>query len=246
MRSGPLMLALAALAASGAAAQEPERRMLDDAEAAAFRGVGRLNIAGRRFCSATLISEQVAVTAAHCLYHPRTGRAVPLDELRFVAGLRRDEVAALRDVTASSVPLDFVFDESLNLSGVRADIALVALDAPVTAEEAAPLPVGGELAPGDSVTIVSYARDRSQAASIQEGCVVEMVLEAVATVPCAVTFGASGAPVLAGEGDDRRLAGIVSAIGTMEGGGELTFVVRLEPHLAALQAQLDAAPADGP
>ena len=54
-------------------------------EALAFHGVGRLNIAGSRFCTATLIAPDVIVTAAHCLFHPQTGKRVPESELRFVA-----------------------------------------------------------------------------------------------------------------------------------------------------------------
>ena len=57
--------------------------MLEAEEAVALRGVGRLNVAGTRFCTATLISETVIVTAAHCLFDPRTpcagaDRGVPL------------------------------------------------------------------------------------------------------------------------------------------------------------------------
>ena len=51
--------------------------MLGPEEAAAYRGVGRLNIAGTRFCTATLIAPAVVLTAAHCLFHPRTGARVP-------------------------------------------------------------------------------------------------------------------------------------------------------------------------
>ena len=84
----PLLLVAAATVA--AVAQEaPERRILSGEEGAAYAGVGRLNIAGRRFCTATLVEPSVVATAAHCLYHPRTGARVPVSELRFVAGFRR-------------------------------------------------------------------------------------------------------------------------------------------------------------
>ena len=48
-----LALLLACLAAAPAAAEET--RLLDADAAAPYRAVGRLNIAGSRFCSATLI-----------------------------------------------------------------------------------------------------------------------------------------------------------------------------------------------
>ena len=68
-----------------------ERRPLGDEEGRAFLAVGRLNVAGRRFCTATLIEPAVIVTAAHCLFHPRTRARVPLAEFRFAAGYRRGE-----------------------------------------------------------------------------------------------------------------------------------------------------------
>ena len=93
--------------------------------------VGRLNIAGTRFCTATLIEPAVVVTAAHCLFHPRTQARVPMREIRFVAGLRRGEVAAVRRAVKAVTQPDFAFDGMASYAGVRADLALVELDEPV-------------------------------------------------------------------------------------------------------------------
>ena len=102
-----------------AAAEGPERRLLAPEEAVAFRGVGRLNVAGTRFCTATLISETVIVTAAHCLFHPRTRAEVPLAEFRFVAGLRMGKSAALRRVVRAVTQPDFAFEGFASPAGVR-------------------------------------------------------------------------------------------------------------------------------
>ena len=98
---------------------------------------------------------------------------MPLGELRFVAGLRRGERAALRRIAAVAVPADFVLDEGPGLDGVSADVALLALAASVPAEAAAPLATGAACEPDAPVSIVSYARDRPQAPSIQADCRVQ-------------------------------------------------------------------------
>ena len=141
--------------------------MLEADEAAAFRGVGRLNVAGTRFCTATLISETVIVTAAHCLFNPRTRERVPLGEFRFVAGLRLGETAAVRRVVRAVTHPDFAFEGLASPAGVGADLALLELDRPVPAEDAAAFATGDLGAEAAPLAIVSYARDRAQAPSIE-------------------------------------------------------------------------------
>jgi V8-like Glu-specific endopeptidase len=237
------LLALAPLlVAFAAAAQEaPERRILPADEGAAYAAVGRLNIAGRRFCTATLIEPAVVATAAHCLYHPRTGARVPVDELRFVAGFRRGEHAALRRVVRAVTDAAYVFDGVPDFAGVSADLALLELDAPVPAEAAAPFPAGG-LAGGD-LAIVSYARDRPQLPSIEAPCPVASDVGGVLALACGVDFGASGGPVLEGAGEDARLVAVVSAMGkVVASGADVTLAVTVEPAIAALRDALREAP----
>lgn len=237
-RGAPVGLAALAVAGllllAGVAAAE-ERRLLGAAEAAPYHAVGRLNIAGSRFCTATLIEPAVIVTAAHCLYHPRTGARVPLSEFRFVAGLRRGDVAALaRPVRAVAHPL-FVFGDPTPDS-VGADLALLELEAPVAAGDATPFAVG----PADAgpLAIVSYRRGRGQVATITDPCPQIAVTGTVLTLGCAVTYGISGAPVLAGRGATARVVAIVSAMGRGTDGRDVALTVLLDPALPALRAAL--------
>jgi protease YdgD len=231
---------LAAVTLAGAAeAQGPERRLLSIEEAVPFQGVGRLNVAGTRFCTATLISETVIVTAAHCLFHPRTRAEVPLAEFRFVAGLRMGESAALRRVVRKAIQPDFAFEGFASPKGVVADLALLELDEPVAPEDAAAFPTAEHREGGGPLAIVSYARDRAQAPSIETPCGVAAAFAGVLALDCAVNYGASGAPVLQGEGGDLRLVAVVSAMGTALATGEpVTLAVEtgpwIEPLLAAL------------
>ncbi len=245
-QSGPLRrlaraVTIAALVTLAGAAAAQERRMLDADEAVPFRGVGRLNVAGARFCTATLVAPDEALTAAHCLFHPRTRAPVPASELRFVAGLRLGETAAVRRVAEAAVHPDFRFDGAADLAGVQADLALLRLARPVPADAATPIGPGGFAPDGGPLTIVSYARDRAQAPSIEAPCGVVATFGAGAALDCTVNFGASGAPVLQGEGAGVHLVGVVSAMGLADG-RDVTLVALAEPALARLRALLDAEP----
>jgi len=241
------------LAAGAAAAGEllwpeadVERRMLLAEEARTFRAVGRLNIAGARFCTATLVSDREVLTAAHCLYHPRTRAPVPLSELRFVPGHRLDDNAGVRGVAAAAQPPGFVMLEAPTPDDLRSDIALLALDAPVDPLDAPAFATGPLLADDAPTTIVSYARDRAQAPSISEGCPAVGVIAELLVVGCEVERGVSGAPVFAGSGAEARLVAVVSAMGTLPGGGEFALSVLAAPWIDGLRADLAAAAGPAP
>ncbi len=240
MRPAALAAALALCLGATAAAQAPRQRILDVAEAAAFRAVGRLNVAGNRHCTATLIAPDVALTAAHCLFNPRTGRRAPPAEMKFVIGQWRDAYAALRGVAATAVPPDYVYDREVALGVVGADVALLRLDAPTAAEAAVPIPVGAIAAPGP-YAIVAYGRDRAYAPSLREDCALVANDGAVVALDCAVTFGVSGAPVLA-PGRSRVVA-VVSAQGVDAAGRDIALAAALAPRLEPLLAALPPAPA---
>lgn len=228
-----LALAAAALAVALAGPAPAGSRMLNAEEASEFRAVGRLNVAGRRFCTATLVSPREVITAAHCLSHPRTGAPVPVTEMRFVAGLDRGEHAALRGIERVYVAADFRFDNKAPERSVPTDLALAVLDRPIPAEAARPLALSD--APGEGpLSIVSYSRDRAQAPSLTRPCRRIPFVEDFVLLDCPATYGASGAPVLRGEGAAARIVGIVSAIGIAPG----------NRHRGTLAATADAAGLD--
>ena len=162
-------------------------------------------------------------------------------ELRFVAGFRSGKYAALRKVVRAVTDEDYVFDGVPDFAGVRADLALLELDSPVPADAVTPFAAGG--LDGGDVAIVSYARDRSQLPSIEAPCRIVSDVGGVLALDCGVNFGASGGPVLEGEGADARLVAVVSAMGkVVSSGADVTLAVVAEPGFATLRAALQAAP----
>lgn len=204
-------------------AHASQRRFLSDAEAETYRGVGRLAIAGRRFCTATLISDRLAITAAHCLYHPGTKRQVRLQSIIFVAGLRNGAFAARRRVVAATTPEGYLFDGTASLARIQRDLAVIELDSPIDREAAAHFPLADSLA--SRASIVSYTRRRAHAPSIDAGCAVRGRMGAVAAVACRVDFGASGAPVFVDGPGGPAIAAVVSATAEDIGGPVALSVV---------------------
>lgn len=236
-----LLRVIVVLALGAPAFAQDGRRLLDGPESEAFGAVGRLNIAGKRFCTATLIAPDLALTAAHCLYHPRSKRMVPMTELRFVAGLRFGGNRGWRRVVASAVPDHYVYDGDARLATMQADVALLRLEAPL---DTAAIPTGADVT-GAALSIVSYARDRAHAPSIETGCGVRAASGPVRALDCTVRHGASGAPVIHGEGGARRVVAVVSAIARGDSGGALT--VDVAPLIGMLRKRLaDGGEGTGP
>lgn len=238
-RAGALGLALAAAVAAASAAQDgtAPRRMLAAHEQAEWKGVGRLDVGGRGYCTATLLTESLALTAAHCLHDSRDGRRLDDAELFFAAGWRNGRYQSIRQVRRSAEHPDYRYGGRMaRYEEIRADVALVELDQPVLTSEipsygAAELP-----APGGAVALLSYGRGRSNALSKQEPCRVQARWPGVARLDCEVAPGSSGSPVFARDAEGRpKVAAVISAAGRDE-----SYAVVLSEVLPALQEALAA------
>lgn len=215
---------VAALVLAGAAVAAPEgRRMLGDDEAGDWQAVGRLNVAGRSFCTAVLVGPETVLTAAHCLVHPVTRSVARPDSIHFVAGYRLGQFAAHRQAEAVMLAPGFDPARSAARQDLRADTAFLRLDAPI--RDVTPIEIGRPVRPGEAVTVVSYARDRPEAASVDDGCTVAELRAGLARLDCPALHGMSGAAVLTrAEGAFRVGAVIVATLGEGGGGSALAAI----------------------
>ncbi len=231
---------VAMVATSAAFAQDADLKRLDSGvDATAWEAVGRLDIGGTGFCTGALIAPRLVLTAAHCLYDRETKQRIDHGKVQFLAGWRNGRAGAYRDVRRAVVHPDFIYDGDVSSDRVRNDLALLELQRPIRNTTIVPFGTAARPRPGDSVGVVSYAKDRSEAPSLQEVCKVLAQQEGVLVTSCSVDFGSSGAPIFTFHEGEAHIVSVVSAKAEVDG-KRVSLGTNLGATLAILQAELVA------
>jgi protease YdgD len=220
-------LVAAALTVASAAADDLRRLTLRQ-DLLGWEAVGRLDLGADGYCSGVLVETTLVLTAAHCLARG-DGRLIDPREITFNAGLRDGEAVARRQGLRAIIHPGYRVDDADSARQVATDIALVELASPIPAATAAPFRVARLAASARQVAVVSFARGRDAAPSIDRQCRVVGRDSGVLAFDCDVDFGASGAPVLAWGERRARIVSLVSK-GRREGDASLGFGMELAPR----------------
>ena len=232
-----VLIALALLAAPAAAQDSGLSAMQTLDQAKGWEAVGRLDLGQTGFCTASLVAEDVVLTAAHCLFDAATGARRDLASLQFLAGWRNGRAAAYRAVTAAEILPDYDFAAGQTPARMGRDLALLRLDQPIRLPSVAPYPVAPAPMAGDQVGVVSYAQDRAEAPSIQQVCRVIGAEAPLLILSCSVEFGSSGAPVFVLGQGGASIAAVVSAKAELSG-EKVSVAALITGDLAALLGRL--------
>jgi protease YdgD len=130
-------------------------------------------------------------------------------------------------------------------------LALLELDQPIRNTNVIPFGTAAHLRKGDQVGVVSYAKDRSEAPSLQEVCVVLARQKGMLVTSCSVDFGSSGAPIFTFKDGKAYIVSVVSAkaevngekvsLGTALGGPLARLLAEMVALKGADRIQLDGA-----
>lgn len=203
-----------------------------------WNAVGRLNLGVRGFCTGALIAPDLVLTSAHCLFDKQTGARIDPEAIEFLAGWRNGRAEAYRMARRAVAHPEYVYSGEEKLARVAYDLALVELDQPIRLPGIQPFGTDAYPRRGDEVGVVSYAKDREDAPSLQEVCHVLGKQPGVLVLTCNVDFGSSGSPIFSIRDGVARVVSVVSAKAEVEG-RKVALGTSLERPLADLMAELD-------
>ena len=213
--AGAPLGALAEGLSSPSAAAEQRLEIIDSAETP-WPSVGRVNIAGYRrtfMCTGTLIAPDKVLTAAHCLFNRITGRPFEPNEVKFIAGVRRENFSAKHEAACFRISPGYVSTSDPQLADLQHDVAVIVLKSPsrlpaikqsaTALSEPAP-----RLAP---LQAAGYHRDRRYLPTLDPACKIIGEVSGSWLTDCVSKQGASGGPVFIREDGELKVAAVMSA-----------------------------------
>lgn len=204
-------------ASTVAFSQSDVTRLVTGNDSKGWDAVGRLEIRGQGFCTATLIAPDRVLTAAHCLFDSDSLARVRDSDIVFKAGWRGSRATATAQVRKSFLHPKYAYDGPSEIGHVWNDLAILVLEAPIRKSSITPLALGSWPSKGTEVGVISYAHDRSEFATLEDGCHVLSRPRGTLVLSCSVDFGSSGAPIFVMSEGVPKIVSVVSAKAEVRG-----------------------------
>jgi len=219
----------------GIGAHDPRIRI--DPNTVPWRAVGKLQSNVGSFamsCTGTLVGPSTVLTAAHCLYSPRTRNYLPASAFHFLIGYDGDEPAA------HTVGRRFVvgpgFDPKNPMKTPGSDWALLTLDRALGTADRRLTLLDRPPEIGTPIMIGGYSQDRRYVITADSTChILGMSVDdtgrRLLRHDCAGTRGVSGAPVLVEDHGVWRIAGVDILAAASGAGGYAVMLDEIRSRL---------------
>ena len=174
-----------------------------------WSSIGKLYNRAGGACTGAIASLTKVVTAAHCLYNPRTSILLQPESLHFLIGYKQGEYREDLRVSKFIIGPNYKLDGAVTMTSETSDWAILKLRLPVTTG-VRPLSIANNPPKiGDRIMVGGFAQSRRYSMTADTECSVRAILSNGLLVhDCAVMKGDSGAPLMRPNGDMIEVLGV--------------------------------------